>query len=81
MMGKFPIRYGERIGFEGGEIYANVPKDFWNPEDLKFFKRMLQKEEKISVLGEHPVIFTKDREIEEWEKIARKYGVEYISII
>jgi len=57
MVGKFPIKYGERIGFEGGEVYASVPKDLWNHEDLEFFKRVLQKEGKISVLGELPVIF------------------------
>lgn len=81
MVGRFPIRYGERIGFEGGEVYASVPKDFWNHEDLEFFKSVLQKEGKISVLGELPVIFSEDEEVKKWENIAKKYGVEYIRLV
>jgi len=80
MMGRFPVRYGERIGFEGGVVYARVPENLWNPEELNFFREVLRREEKISVLGDLPVVFAKDREIEEWEKIARKHGVEYVSL-
>lgn len=80
-IGDFPIRYGERIGLEGGEAYSKIPEESWNQRELIFFKAVLRKHKRITVLDEFPIIMDKDKITEIWMKIADKYGVEYKSFV
>ncbi len=80
-IGDFPIRYGERIGLEGGEVYSKIPEESWDMQELIFFKAVLQKHKGITVLDESPIIMDKDKIIEVWVKIADKYGINYKSFV
>jgi len=78
-VGKFPIRYGERIGFEEGEVYSKIPEDLWNKRELIFFKAVLQKHKGIVTFDEYPIVIGEDKIIKAWMLIADKYGIEYKS--
>lgn len=80
-IGEFPIRYGERIGFEEGEVYSKIPEDLWNQQELIFFKEVLQKHNGITVIDESPIVMDEDKITKAWMRIADKYGIEYKSFV